>query len=345
MFASYSLDQLIRAAPPTPSHKAKVNWAALRLLTLYRLLLNFALLATFYYLGAEGATLGFRNPTLFSLANFSYLAAAALFILCLQLNWPRLETQVYLQVYIDIAAITLLMHASGGLASGLGMMLVVTIAISALTVMNRFAVLFAAIASLTILAEQIYTHLSYGSWQTSYVQAGTLGAALLATATVVMILARSNQEAEELANRQRTDIENLAELNQQIIQQMESGILFVDDQRMIRVANDSARLLLNISLASERTSLDSVSRPLATALDEWLKTPSLEQTPVLDRALDTEIQPYFLPMGKTGTLIRLEDSANLKQQLQQLKLVSLGRLTASIAHEIRNPLGAIAPHG
>ena len=60
---------------------------------------------------------------------------------------------------------------------------------------------------------------------------------------------------------------------------------------------------------------------------------------------DTRVIPHFTLLGTAdgiGSLIFLEDSAALAKQAQQLKLVSLGRLTASIAHEIRNPLGAIS---
>ena len=318
------------------------NWQSLRLLNVYRLFLNFALLAAFYYLGLGGTSLGERNPILFSLVNLSYLTIAAMFLACLHRKWPQFETQAYLQVYIDILAITLLMHASGGLDSGLGMLMLVAIASTALIIMDRFALLFAAIGSLAILAEQLYTHFYYSAAQTSYVQAGILGAALFATALLAMVLARRNRETEKLAQQRKAEFDDLAELNEQIIQQMESGLLFVNPVGQIRVANGSARQLLNIPHSNETPNLWAVSRSLAVALKKWLEHPSLEQVPVIDRELDVELQPHFLPMGNMGTLIRVEDNSDLKHQLQQLKLASLGRLTASIAHEIRNPLGAIS---
>ena len=318
------------------------NWSALRLLNLYRLFLNFVLLVVFFYLGEGASALGERNPILFSFTNISYLSAALLFLLLLHNRWMEFESQVYLQVYIDIIAITVLMHASGGISSGLGMLMVVTIASTALIIADRFALLFAAIGTLAVLGEQLYTHFTYGANQTSYVQAGILGATLFTTATLAMVLARRSRESEALARQRKADLESLAELNEQIIQQMESGLLFVDPDGLIRVANGSARQLLNISPSTQIPNLHDVSRSLEGALKEWLEEPSLDQQPIRDRQLDIEIQPHFLPMGDLGTLIRVEDNSDLKQQLQQLKLASLGRLTASIAHEIRNPLGAIS---
>ena len=61
----------------------------------------------------------------------------------------------------------------------------------------------------------------------------------------------------------------------------------------------------------------------------------------------TEISARFARLNPEDpnsgiVLIFIEDATQITQRVQQLKLASLGRLTASIAHEIRNPLGAIS---
>ena len=57
------------------------------------------------------------------------------------------------------------------------------------------------------------------------------------------------------------------------------------------------------------------------------------------------INPQFAPLRESGgdaMLIFLEDTSMLAEKVQQSKLASLGRLTASIAHEVRNPVGAMS---
>ena len=62
----------------------------------------------------------------------------------------------------------------------------------------------------------------------------------------------------------------------------------------------------------------------------------------------TSIQPHFAPLGggrHSGVVIFLEDTSLIADRVQQAKLAALGRLSASIAHEIRNPIGAMSHAG
>ena len=60
-----------------------------------------------------------------------------------------------------------------------------------------------------------------------------------------------------------------------------------------------------------------------------------------------QLRARFVPTesSERDVLVFLEDVGRLQEQAQQLKLAALGRLTANIAHEIRNPLSAISHAG
>jgi two-component system sensor histidine kinase PilS (NtrC family) len=176
-----------------------------------------------------------------------------------------------------------------------------------------------------------------------------LGVTFFATAMLAYILAKRLRETEQLAAQRGVDLANLAQLNEHVIQRMQSGILVIDSKGRIRLSNNSAWVMLDVVAMRENQSLESVSPQLSAQLVLW-KNDHLNIEPQVFKpsATSTDILPRFMNLGiekKSGTLIFLEDTSVMAQQAQQLKMASLGRLTASIAHEVRNPLGAISHAG
>jgi two-component system sensor histidine kinase PilS (NtrC family) len=322
-----------------------LTWKPLRLLTFYRLILASMLLVLYY--GLEGnSTLGAVNPRLYTLVCSAYIGFSLVAGFTSRLRRPGFEFQTILQVLVDIAAITLLLNASGGPASGLGILLIITVATGSLLMPGRMAFLFAAIAAMAILGEEVYSTLFVGLPRDSgYTQAGLLGAALFLTAGLVYLMARRIHASEALARRRGADIENLAKLNTHIVQRLQAGILVTDHRHNIRLINDTACKLLGINKGSEGRALAELAPALYEKLMQWRRSPDKEAGMLKSANNDTGILPQFTLLGTAdgmGALVFLEDTAAMARQAQQMKLASLGRLTASIAHEIRNPLGAIS---
>ncbi|MGE0482819.1 MAG: nitrogen regulation protein NR(II) [Gammaproteobacteria bacterium] len=326
---------------------ALTNWSALRYFNLYRIVIAglFAALSTS---GKMPPNLSALDAQLFSASAVVYAAGAVVWQFLIEQRTFHYRVLVYGQSLLDILAITLLMHAAGGVTSGLGMLLVVAVAGTCLLASGRAGVFFAALASIAFLGETVFGTFYLGYSSANYTQAGLLGAACFGTAILASVLAERARRGETLAALRAIDIQNLSLLNEHIVRRMRAGIIALDGHGQVVLMNDAANEHLGRTGTATGTPLDSLSPLLGRAYRAWLST---GQNPVnaLNEGSHVSTLASFTELssgpGASGTLVFLEDAAETRQRAQQLKLASLGRLTASIAHEIRNPLGAISHAG
>lgn len=330
---------LINFIPADPG--THLTWKPLHQLNFYRLVLAIGILSAFYQ-SEWMSFLGSEHTENFLATSLTLLASSLIFIFMGFKNKPSFETQVIISNASDIILITLLSHFSGGVSSSLSILLIINITATGTFLRDRDSFLFAAVAAIAVLGEQTYSVALGVSNSSEYSRVGLLGLVFFGTSFLASILAKRARESEKLATERKADIANLEILNEDIIHNMRTGILVVSNDGHIRMSNSSAEALLgNISL-QDNPSLEDILPALDFRFLEWQEQPSMPHKAIPQAHGLPDIQPGFRKLQRTGdTLIFLEDATQLNQRFQQIKLASLGRLTASIAHEIRNPLSAI----
>ena len=286
---------------------------------------------------------GSQNLTLFVVTVIFYILFSIPCFTLIKMRW-RFTLQLTMQVVGDIGFMVILMHASGGISSGLGLLLLATLAGAGLISRGRLTLFYAAVASIAVLLEHTYSVLRFEPASAQFVQAGLLSVGYFATALLAHTLARYAAASERLAAQREVDLENLAQVNQLVIQDMQDGVLVVDMDGVIRHINARAEHMLG-PLAGQRDALLPQYAPaLAESFRRWRDDRDggdLNPVPLFDNRLNAR----YVSVGanrRVGAVIFLEDMTRVQSQALQMKLAALGRLTGNIAHEIRNPLGAIS---
>jgi two-component system sensor histidine kinase PilS (NtrC family) len=329
----------------SPSHQ---NLALFRVYVGYRSLLSIVLLIMLVSPNTR-QLVGTLHPTVYTAVALSYLATSIPLVGSLSTRLNESQKLMMLVFLVDIIAITLLADSSRGMISGLPVLLVITVAASAVLITNRtLATLIAAIAVLAILLDTTWLILQNILDRNALFPAGILGLLLFGVSLMVQPIAHRLGRAEELARNRASDLYSLQRLNEQIVQHMQTGILLVNNEGVVRVMNKAAIGLL----APERPLSVEHGRQLADYCPELAYQFEHWKNSGVHRAKPFTVQDGALPIianfrelqsnADRESLVLVEDYSPVTQYAQSLKLNSLGRLTASIAHEIRNPLGAIS---
>lgn len=322
-----------------------LRWRLLRLLNLFRIVILSLLVALFFARPEQGLTppiFGSHEPALYLLTGGIYFLLALLSVFTLAKRQPALILQTYISLSVDLVSITLIMHASGGLSTGLGSLLFIPVAAGSFLLGQRMSLLFAALASLALLGEQVYALLE--SIEPSYTHAGLLGVIFFATALVGRRLAARIDESEALAIRRGVDLQNISQLNDYVIQHLATGVVVLDADGTLRQLNTAAERYLGLPARARGRNVSELSHWLNDIWRSWQNGNDTQPPSFPSASGDDIIIPRITSMGsrlRSGLLIFLEDSSLTQERAQQTKLAALGRLTASIAHEIRNPLGAV----
>ncbi|PID47141.1 MAG: histidine kinase [Proteobacteria bacterium] len=342
-----------QASRLTPGYKPSISafalnqnpWSPIQLYSIYRLILIGAL-QLLTLTGNMPMQLGSFDPKLFESVLNSFTVISVLTIFSAHFRWPSYMVQVYLHPVMDIIFLLLLIFASGGLHAGMGILLGLPIILQNVLRPGQVALMLAAMAITCLLGIEVYMQQEVTRDASDLSYTGILTLFIFAASWILGKWFEKASLMAELANRRGVDLANLSQLNQSILDQLQTGILVVEQNGVIRHMNPTAWDMLGRPADWRSKPLRDFAPELNAYFKHWVAK-------VCPKVVSYDIKHWrttelSFRMSQLGTrssgaaLIYLEDTSAQREKQQGVKMASLGQLTANIAHEIRNPLGAIS---
>ncbi|MDP5240192.1 HAMP domain-containing sensor histidine kinase [Uliginosibacterium sp. 31-16] len=323
--------------PGEASHSRAVS---IRYFNLYRIVV-----ASAFAIFGGVFSFGQKAPEIFLVTIIAYWVMAFAFFL-LHAGSPHYgERSLGLQTALDIVMLSVFMYASGGFRSGVPFLMMTSIAGAGLIGHGRMVLGAASLATLAVLGDQVFRVLTDNDSQVDFSQAAIVCVGFFAVAVVARMLARRALANEALARLRGFDLARQLQVNARIIEDMQDGVVVVDDAGVVRQVNPRAGDLLGVALQTGDRVAERVPELASSVLLE--KSPESVQLVAALTGKTLHVRRVMIDEGRDGsdTLLYLEDMDRVQAQAQQIKLAALGRLTANIAHEIRNPLSAVSHAG
>ena len=322
------------------------NSQNLRVYLFYRVILSGLLLIMFYTNIAPNA-LGTAKPGMYQYASLAYFLITVISIVAFPVSQlVHSKRRIHFLFLTDVLAQLVLIHSSNGMDSGLGYLLIITMAMVNIFVRGQFAYAYAATSSIALILDNLYLHQYSSDLGRIMFSSGTLGVLLFATTIALQYFTDRIRTTTRETEAKSLHIRNLQEIAQNIVTRMQTGVIVVDNELKIELMNASAKQMLDIPASSQVYGQYLANyRELVPVLKSWEGIIEKNEATILKFRPGYEIRVNIAHLETGGlpkNIFYLEDYASIKQHAQQLKLASLGQLAARIAHEIRNPLGAMS---
>ena len=283
-----------------------------------------------------------RSATLGGVVAASYLAVS-LFLLLASRYERWMLPLVFGGACIDILAATLATHALPSVAAGIAMMLLFNVAAAAMLLPLRYGMVVAVLASLALVGEYVWSVLADGNQPRSLAELCMFVTSYLALGWLAYQIGHRARSSQRLAEKRGAEVANLVEINELVIRRMRTGVLVVDADNKVTLANEAASLLLGDGNEALAVELNRSVPELGRRLQRWRNGWQVDDAPLQLFPDQPEVQPRFARLLADGdlTVVFLDDTTVVSRRAESLTLAALGRFSASLAHEIRNPLAAI----